>query len=226
MQRPTDKTPTGRMIDNGGFTASRLNANEQSKTLLPAFDVRLTHLAAANVAHIATKDGINRMRGPVVEVDTKVGALLTPFHLDLLKFANKNLKHPLYVALLPDGLSPLRKLSGADLLKGLQGMTAHLQDLPKDHALKPYHAQFTAMAGAYTKPLADLAVARTAESKAEVVVNEERTAWSLAYNALYGNLLAMFPGKKAYVESFFQKFVKNGGGNGHGGNGGGGGGGI
>jgi len=222
MQRPNDKTPTGRMLDNGGFTASRLNSNEQSKTLLPAFDVRLNQLRAANVAHVAAKDGTNRARGPVVEVDTKVGGVLTSFHLDVLKFVDKDLKHPQYVALLPKGLSALRKLSGAELLAGIKGVGIHLQDLPKEHALKPYHAQFLALEGAYAKPLAGLDAAKTTESKAEAVVRKERAAWSLAYNALYGNLLAMFPGKKAYVESFFQRFVKIGGGNGSTGNGGGG----
>ena len=209
MQIPADNIATGRLVKAGNKTRGRLNANKETRTkLLPAFDKAQTGLKAANQAMNDADDAVDFISGPVEEVDENANELLTDFQLDAMKAVNKNLKHPLYAAVLPDGLTGARKLTGREMQTYLGDVHEQLKDLPKEHALFPYIAKMATVQKAYDQPCKQVEGAEANLAKAETTRATARQAWVKAWEVLYGELRAMFPGRQGYVEGFFTKFAK------------------
>ncbi len=153
-------------------------------------------------------DGVNFAKGPVVEIDTEAADWLTDLQMDCFKFVKKNYKDPFYVALWPNGLTDAKKLSGTAAVAEIKRICEYLKDLPKDHPLHSACDKGVALQKAYVEPVKGLAAAQTAEAKAWTQRNQARQAWLLAYEAAYGGLRAMFPGRRSFVESFFVRFSK------------------
>ena len=139
MQIPSEQVAAGRLIKAGNHTRGRLNANKETRAqLLPAFDIAQSALKKANDAVREADDAVEFIKGPVEEVDDAANDVLTEFQLDALKAVNKNLKHALYLSLLPDGLTGARKLTGRAMQKFVADVLDVLKDLPKDHPLNAY----------------------------------------------------------------------------------------
>ena len=221
MQQPPKTTATGNLLDAGSFTLGCLESNALSMVLIAEFEKQQDLLRATNEALNKAKDFTNRKAGPINQVDELARQMLRLLQLDALKFVGKNTKDPFYIALLGKGLSFSTKLKGEDMNAELGRLAERLKDLPKEHALHGYHAQTVAIRTAYVAPSKVLEDAKTAQAKARTTRDQARLAWLGAYEGVYGGLRKIFPGRKAYVETFFRKFSKGGKGNGNGNGGGG-----
>jgi hypothetical protein len=205
MRLPSIDIAIGRALGLSRFTLSRLRSNTKAKTLLLHLEPQHKALKAAQAAVNGTSDDELDARGPVLEVDAAAAEVLTEFQLDVLKAVAKNYQAPLYIALFPKGLSEFRKLKGADLAAAIATMTQTLEAEGKTSPLAGYVAKFTALSKQWAAPVAAYKKAVDAEVQANIVAGKARHEWRMAYEAVYGLLRAMFPGRKAYVESFFLK---------------------
>lgn len=61
---------------------------------------------------------------------------------------------------------------------------------------------------AYGPALAEDDKAAALLAQTETHLGVARAQWLLAYDALYGDVRSMFPGRKAFVESFFPAWTK------------------
>ena len=137
------------------------------------------------------------------EADYNAREALVDTQLDLLTVVRRDYKDALYVTYLPEGLDAVKVLSGTALRDRLVVMVSHLAQEPKGSKLAAHVVPLNAVIAAYKQPVADLAAADTALALADTALGVAKTKWLAGYDALAGELRALFPRRTAFVNSFF-----------------------
>ena len=203
MRLLPSSTGPGRMLRHSRFTRARLKSNPKAKMLVAYIDPQHAVLKAAQLACNDADDIVMDARAAVTEVDTAVDDLLVAFQLDVMKLVSKNYADPLYGALFPKGFGEVRRLRGAQLAGEVLRIEQTISAQGKSSALSAYISKFQQCQKDWQAPLTGLKAAVAAQTQAGNALDKAKHDWGLAYDAVYGHLRALFPGKKAFVDSFF-----------------------
>ena len=199
---PANSGP-GRMLRHSRFTRARLKSNAKAKALVSYLEPAHLALKAAQLAAVEVDDALMDARAPVTEVDTAADEVVVAFQLDLLKQTGKNYSDPHYVAYFPKGLGEVRRLHGQSLAAELSRIEQTLTAQGKTGPLATYIPKFQQLQKEWQGPLAALKKVTENQTQVGIVLDKAKHDWALAYDAIYGHLRALFPGKKTFVESFF-----------------------
>lgn len=206
MNMPSKSTPNGRMVRGSRHTLARMRANPQAKKHLGELEPQHKALKAAQLAWNDADDAVVDADAEVLEVDFLAKEQLTDLQLDLTSYVKRDYADPLYRALLPKGLTDLKRTKRADLRDEVARVVAILGDLAKDHPLFKHGVILGKTFKAWEEPLKTLARAETNRLKADNAILAARNAWLLAYDGLAGTLRKEFPRRKVFVDSFFYDF--------------------
>jgi len=128
---------------------------------------------------------------------------LTDLQFDVAKAVAKQFDHPLYKAVFPKGLSGLKKVTNADLRTECKRIRGVLAMQPSGGALHAYVARLDTLDKAWAAPVAEHDKASAAFGLAATQFGTVKHEWYLAYDAMPGLLRALFPDRRAFVDSFF-----------------------
>ncbi len=193
----------GRRLKCSRFSMSRLRANKKAKALLPQIKPQHDALKAAQLAANEAEDAELDARGPVAEVDAQAHEVMTDMQFVVAKVVNKKFDHPLYKAVYPKGLSGIKKLGNSELRAECKRIRGVLAAQPKDSPLLPFVAQLDALDTEWVAPVAAHDKTVAAGALANTRLETAKHDWYLAYDALAGALRNLFPGRRAFVDSFF-----------------------
>ena len=206
MEIPAETVAVGRILRASRRTAARLKANPQAKVLQPKFKAQHDALKARQTAYNDADDLAIDAGATVDECDVNAREAVTGFQLDLVSEVRRDYGHPLYVSFFAKGFAAAKDSSGADLQTVTTTLVSEIAKQPKDSKLHAHSKPLKAAADAYTAPLADQKKAQANKNAAATALSIERSKWIAAYDGLAGELRALFPRRKALVESFFGRF--------------------
>ena len=203
MQMPALSTAPGKLNRMSRRTLARMKANPKAKVLVPKFKAFHDALKSAQAAYNAADDARIDAAAVVEEADYNAREALVDAQLDLLTIVRRDYKDALYVTYLPEGLDAVKALSGVALRDRMTVLAGHLAKEPKGSKLAAHVMPIAAVIAAYKAPVIDLAAADNALALADTALGVAKTKWLAGYDALAGELRALFPRRKAFVDSFF-----------------------
>ena len=208
MQMLHDSASPGKRLRASRRTLARLKANPKAKALVPKFKPSHDALKAAQAGFNDADDHRIDVAAVGEEADFSAREGLTDFQLELLGVVRRDYKDPTYFTYLPEGFDAAKNLSGAALRDRLIAIVDLLTKEPKGSKLAAHIPPLNALIAAYKVPLADLATADKALGVADTALTVAKSKWLEAYDSLAGELRALFPRRKAFVDSFFPEGKK------------------
>ncbi len=203
MQMPAISAAPGKLARMSRRTLARMKANPKAKVLVPKFKIFHDALKSAQATYMDADDARIDAAAVVEEMDFNAREVLTDCQLDLLSVVRRDYKDPIYVTYLPEGLDAVKSLTGVDLRNRLMVLVTVVSKEPKGSKLAAHLVPLNAAIAAYKVPLTDLETTDKALVVADTALSVAKTQWLAAYDALAGELRALFPRRKAFVDSFF-----------------------
>ena len=206
MEIPNEKVGPGRILRGSRRTAARLKSNPKAKVLHPKFKAQHDALKARQLALNDADDLAIDASALVDECDFNARLALTDCQMDLVSLVRRDYQSPLYLSFFPKGFAEAKGALGADMHAQLGTILVELGKQPKDSKLLVHSKPIKAAQDAYTVPIAEEKKALAFKDAAAKDLAIERGKWIAAYDALAGELRALFPRQKPLVDSFFVKF--------------------
>ncbi len=206
MYRPDKTLSSERLIDTFGvYLEAKLSAHPETAGLFATFEKAQLALIAANHRERRAQRAVHLALASRDDADFLMDRLLFKFQLAVRSDANGDRTNAGYKRLFPvpvsdhEGLSPVRKLG---IVMNLESVMVGSTDVPSVKAWMPL------MAAQRAKLQEALAVWEKAErAHAEMFAAElvERDRWRDTYDAIYADLIKLYPGDRKKVESFFRR---------------------
>jgi hypothetical protein len=188
----------------GAYLRSRLKADAGTGDLY-------TTLVEANDALRAADD---RQRQALVDLQDalsarnhaafQLGELLGQFELAVRSVVKRNSKDPLYVHLFASPVSRLISEVPMRFIERVKRIEATLVTVTEDSVLKSWIPVLAEGRATVETAIAGWQRARDAHSAAHFAEMEERQRWLRTYEAIYADLVKLYPGRRAKVNDFFR----------------------